>query len=80
MSPEMVAWYDRQFIANLRYNGWSVTNPVALNREAHKVCALLQKGATPADVENKMVAEVGITWNVAQQFTSTAMSTYPSCP
>jgi hypothetical protein len=76
----MVAWYDRQFIANLRYNGWVITNPVAMSRGAHKVCAMLQQGAAPGDVNSKMVAEVGIALNVAQQFTSTAMSTYPSCP
>ena len=65
---------------NLRYNGWNITDPVAMSREAHKVCAMLQRGAAPGDVNNKLVAEVGIALNMAQQFTSTAMSTYPDCP
>jgi hypothetical protein len=51
-----------------------------MSREAHKLCAMLQQGAAPGDVNSKMVAEVDIAWNVAQQFTSTAMSTYPNCP
>jgi Protein of unknown function (DUF732) len=75
----MVAWYDRQFIANLTYNGARITDPVALAHQAHRACAMLQKGATKDDVIQKIVAESG--WNhfTATMFVSTAMSTYPSC-
>ena len=80
ISPEMVAWYDRQFIANLRYNGAVITDPVALAHQAHRVCAMLQKGATRDDVIQKIVAESGWNYFTATMFVSTAMSTYPSCP
>jgi hypothetical protein len=79
ISPEMVAWYDRQFIANLRYNGASITDPVALALQAHRACAMLQKGATQEDVIQKIVAESGWNYFTATMFTSTAMSTYPGC-
>ena len=76
----MVAWYDRQFIANLRYNGAVITDPVALAHQAHRVCAMLQKGATREDVIQKIVRESGWNYFTATVFTSTAMSTYPDCP
>jgi hypothetical protein len=80
ISPEMVAWYDRQFIANLTYNGARITDPVALAHQAHRACAMLQKGATQGDVIQKIVAESGWNYFTATMFVSTAMSTYPSCP
>lgn len=80
ISPEMVAWYDQQFIANLRYNGAVITDPVALAHQAHRVCAMLQKGTTREDVIQKIVTESGWNYFTATMFTSTAMSTYPDCP
>lgn len=80
ISPEMVAWYDRQFIANLRYNGAAIADPVALAHQAHRVCAMLQKGATRDDVIQQIVAASGWNYFTATMFTSTAMSTYPDCP
>lgn len=80
ISPEMIAWYDREFIANLKYNGARMTDPVVLTHEAHGVCAMLQKGATQDDVIQKIVAQSGWNYFTATIFVSTAMSTYPSCP
>lgn len=80
ISPEMVAWYDRQFIANLRYNGATITDSVALTHQAHRVCAMLQKGATQRAVIQQIVSESGWNYFTASMFTSTAMSTYPDCP
>ena len=77
----MVAWYDRQFIANLRYNGAAtITDQVALAHQAHRVCAMLQKGATRDAVIQEIVTESGWNYFTATVFTSTAMSTYPDCP
>lgn len=78
-TPEDIAPYDRQFVANLRALNWVIVNEQVLARDAHRVCWRLEQGATPWAVQQEMV-DAGRPLSDAQMFVVTAMQTYPSCP
>jgi len=77
---EVVAAYDRQFLNNMVAKGWIITNPEAMVKNAHKTCALFQKGVAPDEVNRQLVTGTGMTRFEAAQFSSTATLTYPDCP
>jgi hypothetical protein len=77
---EVVATYDRQFLNNMVAKGWIITNPEAMVKNAHRTCALFQKGVAPDEVNRQLVIGTGMTMYEAVQFSSTAMLTYPDCP
>lgn len=77
---EVVATYDQQFLNNMVAKGWTITNPEAMVKNAHRTCALFQKGVAPEEVNRQLVTGTGMTMYEAVQFSSTAMLTYPDCP
>ena len=77
---EVVATYDRHFLHNMVTKGWIITNPEAMVKNAHRTCALFQKGLAPEEVNRQLVTGTGMTMYEAVQFSSTAMLTYPDCP
>jgi hypothetical protein len=77
---EVVAAYDRQFLNNMVSNGWIITNPDAMVKNAQMTCALFQKGVEPEEVNRQLVTGTGMNMHEALQFSSTAMRTYPDCP
>lgn len=77
---DVVAAYDRQFIAVMAAKGWVITDPSTMTFRAHQVCAMLQQGMSRETVSDEMSREFGITLVGARQFTSVASATYPDCP
>jgi hypothetical protein len=77
---EVVAAYDRQFLNNMVAKGWIITNPEAMVKNAHRTCALFQRGVAQEEVNRQLVIGTGMTMYEAAQFSSTAMVTYPDCP
>ena len=77
---EVVATYDRQFLNNMVAKGWIITNPEAMVKNAHRTCALFQRGVAPEEVNRQLVIGTGMTMYEAAQFSSTATLTYPDCP
>lgn len=80
LSPEMVAAYDRQFIANVQAGGGIVLNPAELTRDAHLTCAYLQQGKSVAELNQMYANASGRGLADAQAFNSLVMATYPDCP
>jgi hypothetical protein len=76
---EQLAAYDRQFVANLQARGWAVWDPLAITHQAHRVCAMLQRGASPQWVVQQLIGPT-TPLSDAQSFVTTAMLTYPGCP
>lgn len=76
---DIVAYYDRQFMAKMIGMGWTITDPVAFTQNAHQVCRMFSQGADPTYVNGQLVG-IGMTYSDALMFSSTAMLTYPDCP
>ena len=79
ITVEQLAAYDRQFVANLQARGWAVWDPLAITHQAHRVCAMLQRGASPQWVVQQLIGPT-TPLSDAQSFVTTAMLTYPGCP
>lgn len=80
LPPEVVAAYDRQFIAQLRGEGWAIWDEGTMTRNAHVACAMFQNGAPAEFVNNELSAKTGMPMDAALMFTSAAMLIYPNCP
>lgn len=76
--PQMAA-YDQQFIAMLRNDGWNVANPGIAAENAHRVCAALRRGESPADINARLVRQGDFSMDAALVFTADAMIVYPNC-
>lgn len=72
--------FDEQFVAIMQRAGWTKDSPVFLARRGRQVCSMLQGGATPDYVKQRIVTDSGLPWDQAVLFTDTAMSVYPGCP
>jgi hypothetical protein len=82
-NPAVPAWvtqYDQQFLAKLQSEGWTITNPVAMTRNAHLVCAAFERGVPPESVNSDLMANALMSMTEAALFSSAAMLTYPNCP
>jgi hypothetical protein len=79
ITVEQLAAYDRQFVANLQARGWAVWDPLAITHQAYRVCAMLQRGASPQWVVQQLIGPT-TPLSDAQSFVTTAMLTYPGCP
>lgn len=80
LTPELLAAFDQQFIANLQADHWTITDATLITQNGHKVCALLQQGATPQMIAQRLVEAASLDPTEAQSFVVTAMATYPDCP
>lgn len=80
LSPAAIVPYDRQFIANLQAKHWLITDTSELARDAHVICALLQQGLSRGRANATYAEASGRGMVDADQFTVTAMQTYPGCP
>lgn len=72
--------FDEQFVNILQRAGWSQDSPVFLARRGRQVCSMLQSGATPEYVTQRIVTDSKLPRDQAELFTNTAMSVYPNCP
>ncbi|WP_353653702.1 DUF732 domain-containing protein [Mycobacterium sp. DL99] len=80
LPPAVVESLDRQFIASLRVKGWAVVDEASAAHDAHVTCAFLQQGMPRGLVNAKYAEASGSGIVQADQFTLTAMQTYPNCP
>ncbi|QBI97277.1 hypothetical protein KD930_gp33 [Mycobacterium phage Kevin1] len=75
-----VADYDARYLAELQRRGIVVTNPAMATRDAHRICAMLQNGASQADADQIYAQQTGNTLFAAHTVTTLVMLTYPNCP
>lgn len=80
LPPEVLAAYDRQFLAQLRSESWVIWDADLMTRQAHGVCAMLQQGAPPQVVSSELSSRSGMPLDSAVSMTRTAMFIYPNCP
>lgn len=80
LPADQVVFYDRQFLAKLQADGWTITSPQAMTKNAHIVCAELQQGQTVEVVNGQLMDKAGMSSTEALMFSSAAMLTYPNCP
>lgn len=84
ISPQLMAVYDRQFVANMQPHmqavGSSVEDADLMAFRAHQTCAKLQQGYTDGALTQQLMTEFGLVPSLANAFVRTAMATYPDCP
>lgn len=84
ISPQLMAVYDRQFIANMQPHMQAVGSVVEdadlMAYRAHQTCAKLQQGHTDGALAQQLMTEFGLVPSLANAFIRTAMMTYPNCP
>ncbi len=79
LSPQGVAAYDRVFIANLQSEGWTITDPAAMAKNAHIVCGMFAQGDPVEYVNQQLAQRAEVSDTAALLFTSEAMVVYPGC-
>jgi hypothetical protein len=77
---------DPQFIANMRAQGWAVTDERLMAMRAHQVCGTLQDGLAPSVAVERLLITAGVAMpypqtdiTQAQQFVTAVINTYPNC-
>src|SRR5437762_2373981 len=79
VSPQLMAVYDRQFVANMQPHmqavGSSVEDADLMAFRAHQTCAKLQQGYTDGSLAQQLMTEFGLVPSLANAFVRTAMAT-----
>lgn len=77
---------DERFLANMRADGWTVSDPQLATSRAHQSCGMLQDGYNTGEVVQFLLSTTGggpydeDAIRQASNFVTTAMATYPNCP
>jgi Protein of unknown function (DUF732) len=77
--PEADTVYDQRFLDQMRSDGYVITNPQLMLRNAHEACRLFQQGESAEQVNQQMSAQMGADMTDTLQLTSSAMLAYPDC-
>lgn len=67
---------DQKFIAQLRADGFTITDPVAVAKDGRLTCEKLGSGQSPESMNQEYADAAGVTYGQAMIFTADAMIVY----